>query len=137
MKPTAGAWLLVVLFINAFAFLAQAGIDSIGGDGQTFAYEGSMIESYDAGNNTVKAFSSDELPTVQGSINNEGGLLTDIFGTLKDWLLNIPGVKQLVQVVDAVPNFLRSIHVPAQIAFAVGFCWHALAVFLLVEFIRG
>lgn len=139
MNWTAGTMLMVMLFLNGFMFLSQAGIDALweSESNTYFSYEGSLISEYDAGNYTVRPFSSDELPAGQAPVDSSGGIFTDTFATLKNWILDIPGVRQLIAIVDAVPNFLKTLQLPAEIAYALGFIWHVLAVFLLVEWIRG
>jgi hypothetical protein len=127
----------VVILLNLVFFLAQIGVASLGSDLQFFNYNGSMIKKYDAGNYELVEFNSNELPDSQSAVSTEGSIFTDVWQTVKNWFLDIPGVKYVVAIVNAVPNFLAIIGLPKEIVFAIGFIWHAMTVFLLVVFLKG
>lgn len=130
--------LLFVLMVNILFFFAQLGMADVNPDApQLMNYNGSHIQGYDKGNYTLIEFSADELPEPEAQVNTEGNFFTDIFSSMKNWFLDLPGVSHVVGIVNAVPNFLKAIGLPIEVSYALGYLWHALSVFLVVMFIKS
>jgi len=129
----------VVLMLNFAFFLAQLGIDVIGGDEATnyFNYDGSMLSKYDDGDYNLKEFDESDLPESESGVSPEGNIFTDLFKTVKNWFLDVSGGKYILGIVNAIPNFLKAIGLPNEISFAIGFVWHAMTVFLVVMLLKG
>jgi hypothetical protein len=136
----AGAALLLVLFVDVFLFFGQLGMDEVNpGNAPTIIdLPDSTIGKFDAGNHTVKSFDMKDLPGGGASVDSGGSLWTDVFGTLLDWLMSIPGVKTALQIINAVPRTLSLIFPNAQaIVFAFGALWHCFVLFMFIEWLRG
>jgi len=132
----------VALFLNVMLFFAQLGIDDISAlAGATptnyFNYEDSMLSKYDEGGYQLKEFDPNELPDSEGGVTTEGGFFTDVFSTIKNWFLSIPGAKYVVGMVNAVPNFFKALGLPPEISFALGFIWYVMVIFLLVMSLKS
>lgn len=132
-----------ILAINLFLFWSQLGVNALAEESgvtttEFFTYGDSMIADYDTGNYTLDEDVSGVLPSGQGSIEPESGnFFTDTFSTIKNWFLESTGLSYLIGIVNAFPNFLKNIGLPAAMAFGLGFFWHALTIFLIVAFIKG
>lgn len=141
MKVTVA--LCFILALNLFLFFGQYGVDAIAEEegttgSQFFNYEGSLIQSYDAGNYTLNEDVSGTLPSSQGSIEPDtNNFFTDTFATIKNWFLDSTGLNYFLGIVNAFPNVLKSMGLPAPMVFGLGFLWHALTLFLIVAFIKG
>jgi len=107
-----------------------------------FNYEGSHISDFDTGNYTLDDDIASQLPTGTGDADvdeDSGNIFTDTFKTIKNWLLETTGAKYVINVLKALPNFLKLIF-PAEfasVAFALGYLWNALVVFALVFWLKG
>jgi hypothetical protein len=126
-----------VLFVNISCYATQQSIDEINPSAQYFSYSGTLLNSYDAGNRTLKEFSSDELPTSEGDVSTDTGIFTDMFKTLKNWFLQSTGLNYVIGIVSAVPNLLKAIGLSSEVAFLLGFFWHAFSIFLIISFMRS
>ena len=135
--------LLFILALNFFLFMTQTGIDKVSeAEGVSasnfFNYDGSMISDFDSGNYTLEEDVSGDLPSGTGQIEPESGnFFTDTFATMKNWLLETTGLKYLLGIVNAFPNFLKQIGLPPELSFGLGFLWHALTLFLAVAWIKN
>jgi len=132
--------LLVVMCINTMLFLGQTASLRINPDANRFYdHTDSFMSKYDKGDYTV----TDDLtglPTAVDSVDTDSTLssrFTDLFRTMKNWFLDVTGARYLVAFINAVPSFLKAIGLPGEIAFALGWIWHALAFFIAVMFIKG
>lgn len=133
-------FLVFALLLNAFAFIAQTSIDNLAEEAgesgsRFFNYDGSFISEFDKGDYTLDSNPTETLPDAdkQGVIETIQGFITDIFTTMKNWFLSIPGAKYFIGVVSAVPNFLGSIiGLPIEIKYAIGVIWHGLTVFMFI-----
>lgn len=131
--------LATVLGINLLLFLGQTAACDINTACNVF-YDTSknILNTYDAGNNTLDESVINNLPSGEGSVSpTTGNLFTDSPSVLKTWLLNIPGVNILLGVINAVPNLLKGMGLPNYFVFAVGAFWYGLTLFLIVAWIFG
>lgn len=131
--------LAFVLALNTVLFIAQIAITEINPNSPVnFHYAGSVMSDYDSGNYTLREFQAGDLPATETSVSEEGNFFTDTFSTIKNWLLtNIPGLKYLVAIVNTVPNFLKAVGVDPEIAFAFGYFWHVLHVFIAIAWLKS
>ena len=132
--------LAIVLSINVFLFLGQMAVNDInpGQAPQFFNADEQLIGDFDAGNYTLNENITDKLPGGEGSVSpTTGNVFTDLFSTMKNWFLESTGLNYLVAIINAVPNFLKIIGLPKEFVFAIGFFWHAITLFLVINFIKG
>lgn len=130
----------LVLALNTVLFLAQQAIVHIDPESEVsyFVYEGSNIESYDAGDYNLREFdSADDLPSVQTTVTEDGNFFTDTFAALKNWLLDNTGLGYLLNIINTIPNFLRALGLPPEVSFALGYFFHALSVFLVIAWLKS
>jgi len=132
----------VMLAINVMLFLGQTSVNHIaeenGFAGTTLInYENSLIGSYDAGGYNLN--SSTGLPDTETSIDSDNNnFFIDPIGSLKSWFSKIgKGWDFFTAIINAVPNFLKSIGLPNEISFALGFFWHVMTLFLIIMLIWG
>lgn len=130
--------LAIMLGINVFLFLGNYAVADISGQSSGLInYENDMIGQFDAGNYTLNEDVTSKLPSGEGSISPEtGNFFTDTFSAIKNWFVETTGLNYLLGIVNAVPNFLKRFLDPV-LAYAIGFFWHALTIFLIVNFIKG
>ena len=130
--------LAIILSVNVFLFLGGNAIQDINGsDFSFFNPNNNMIGKYDTGNYTLTEDLTGNLPSGSGSISPEtGNLFTDTFSTLKNWFLDTTGLGFIFDIVNALPNFLK-IFLDPTLAYALGFFWHVLTIFLIINFIKG
>jgi len=136
------AALFFIIAINFMLFLTQTGITKVatseGLEGsEFFNYSGSFIGNFDTGNYNLNESVEGILPSGAGQIEPESGnFFTDTFSTIKNWLLQATGVKYLIGIVNAFPNFIKQIGLPLEISFALGFLWHSLTIFLVIMWLK-
>lgn len=131
--------LLVVFCIDAFLLLGQHAANEINPSGTQFmTYDGSITARYDNGNYTLDPDVASQLPSSDSSISpTTGNLFTDLFSTLKSWVLSIPGVGFLVSAANALPTWLASFGLDPFFAYAISAIWHGYAIWLIIEFLAG
>ena len=138
--------LATMLAINIFLFLGQVGVDYVAtnelgdtGASTLYNYEGSYLQEYDDSDGNYVIAGNASLPDVEGSVNPDtGNFFIDPIGSLKSFFTGASkGVKYFGQIINGVPNFLKTIGLPNEIAFALGFFWHVLTVFLIIMLVWG
>jgi len=135
----------MMLAINVFLFLGQVGVEQIAQEmgipaGTTlYKYDGSMLQAQDTGNYNLTVATDLELPDSGTSINpDNNNWFVDAIGSLKSWFTKVgKGLTYFDNLVNAVPNFLKSIGLPNEVSFALGFFWKALILFLVVMLVWG
>jgi hypothetical protein len=133
----------IMLAINVFLFLGQVSIDDIASSinrtsGTTlYNYDNSLMQEYDSGDYVLT--SDTALPDTEGGISPEtGNFFVDPIGSLKSFFGKVgTGFSYFKSIVNAVPNFLKSIGLPNELSFALGFFWHVLTLFLIIMLIWG
>jgi hypothetical protein len=144
MDRNLGIALLFTLFFNVLLFLSQTSVDAIAYEEGAiapvfFTYEGSLISKYDAGNKTLSSDVASQLPESTGEVKADAGtgFWTDLFSTIKGWILSIPGTKILYGLVTAVPNFLYAMNLPTSVAFSLGAIWYIWSLTLIIMLLVG
>lgn len=133
--------LIFVLMVNVLLVTAQTSVDNIAeGEGIAsttfFTYDGSILSQVDAGNWTVTGNVS--LGEGGGQVEvDSGNIFTDTYNALKNWVQDATGFNYAKGMVTAMPNFLKIIGLPQEIAFSLGALWHILTLFLVVSWIGG
>lgn len=132
--------LVIVLALNVLLFLAQTAMTDLNPGGvQIFNFDESYLDQFNNGNFTLDEDVSNDLPSSANTVAVDvgGNFFTDTFATIRDWLVDtIPGVRLLLNVVNAVPNFLKSFGMPAELSFALGVMWHAIVFIFVLIFIK-
>lgn len=123
--------LAIALMINVVLFLSQTAVCEVNPSSCPlfYQYEGSDLQTFDQGNQTLDVDYAGQLPTGQTSPSPDSGgnIFTDPFGTLKNWLLSISGGEYVVLFITAFPNALASVNLPQEISFALGALWYGYA----------
>lgn len=134
-----GKALVIVLAIDVMLFLLQFSVLSINPEGpHFFNYNGSSIQSFDAGNYTLDTSSTgDRLPEAAGVTETDSNWFTDTWNTIKNWLLNTTGLKYLLQILSGPGTVLTMLNVPLAFAYAIGAMWYGLTLFLLISWGLG
>lgn len=133
-------FLLFVVFVNVYFFLTQTGINELNPDDPTtfYHYEGSMIEDFDEGEHTLNEDVTLKLPQSSQAVSaDSGGFFTDTFSAIKNWLLDSIGIRYLLNIINAVPNFLKSTQLPHEVAFVLGWLWHTMSLFAFITYLKG
>lgn len=129
-----------VIVLNMYIFLAQASVLHVNPASSTvfFNYEGSAIQGYDTGNYTLEDDPVNRLPGQQASVSpTTGNIFTDTWTATKNWFLQTTGIVYLKAIATAVPNFLKAMGLPPEMAFALGYLWYAFSLTIVVMFIKG
>lgn len=135
--------LTFVMLLNVFLWIGQLTMNDLNPalTTETFKCEGSLIASngncanYQLNNATNQLNS---LPsagsTVFGTVSN---FFVDIFNSIKNWFLSIPGVNQIFGMLTAPYNILTSMNLPPSFTFAIGSLWYGITFFLIIAFFWG
>ena len=134
--------LVMLMFIIDQSQTNLAEDNGIASETKLFNYDGSHIAKFDTGNYTLDGDITSQLPVGTGDANVDeatGNVFTDTYKTIKNWLLETTGLKYVISVLNALPNFLKLIFTAEffSIAFALGYLWNALVVFALVFWLKG
>ena len=136
-----GKALLIVLSIDVFLILLQIAVLSINhlGASHFYNYQGSAISNYDSGSNYTLDLGSttNRLPDAAGVTASDTNIFTDAWNTIKGWLLDVPGVGYLLQIISGPSSFLKMLNFPAELSFALGALWYGLTLFLIVAWGLG
>lgn len=120
--------------------MGQTAITAINPDSGTtlYIYEAGLAQSNDVGNYTVTTDAIGDLPAGASSVSPEtGNIFTDIFSSIKGWIASTTGLKYVIGIVNAVPNFLKVLGLPSEFTFIIGSIWHTLTVLLLALLMWG
>jgi len=138
-------FLMFSVALTMLLFITQATMSNIAteiGEDEVifFNYNDSKINQFDEGNYTITSDYTTGLPSSNQEIDEaSGNIFTDTFKTIKDWVLTTTGLKYVVDVLNAVPNFLKQLFGTeyAEIGFALGYFWHLITFILFIAWIRG
>jgi len=131
--------LTIILSINIILWFGQIAVLELNPDANNFFdKEGSLIDKYDTGNNTLDPDSANQLPSSDSSVSvTTGNIFTDAFSTVKNWFLDATGLSYLLNILGAPMSFLTALRLPPEFAFGFGAMWYGLTLFLIIAFIRG
>jgi hypothetical protein len=124
--------LVFVLFVDVMFFFGQMTIDKTMPGTSFYDTDDAVIMKYDSGNFTREEFTTDQLPNSQKGVSTIGETLTDTFSTVKQWFLDVTGLRYLDAFINAVPRYIDGMGAPVEAAFALGTVWHAMSVILLI-----
>jgi hypothetical protein len=145
-------FLVLSISLTFVMFVFQTSIDNIGlevGLDNTanigFNYEESSIRDFDStGNydlNTDIAGAVQSLPTEnnKADVDEGGNIFTDTFRSVRNWLLDITGIKYVINILQVWPNFFTGMFTGdyKPIGFAIGWFWNVAMVFALIFWIKG
>lgn len=140
MTKFAVTWLIFVVVLDAFFFMGQLAVNDINPTSGTqfFDTSGSIAAQNDMGNYTLNEDVLGKLPAGEGSVSPEtGNIFTDIFSSMKAWIADTTGLNYIVAYINAFPNFLKILNLPAAFVFVVGSAWHTINVFALILLLWG
>lgn len=133
-------FLVMVLFIDGFLFLGQTAVNEINPTGAPtlYHYDAGLLQANDEGNYTLTTDVLGQLPGGESSVSAEtGNIFTDIFSSIKGWLGEATGINYVIDIVNALPNFLKALGLPAAFVFMIGSLWHTMTVFLIILLLWG
>ena len=129
--------LIFILFANALLFLAQTASTNIY---DNYIYPEGTRPNYFNLNGTVLGGVNSEneisslLPSAQTSVDPEtGGLFTDVFSTLKNAILEIPGLNYIYKVLTAIPSLLGGFGLPPEFVDTINVLWFGFTLFALIS----
>lgn len=128
-----------VLMLNALLFMFQLGVVAVNPEAPIYInINDTHIGQLDQGDYTLSEDVTVYLPEGEGSVSPEtGNFFTDIFATIKNWLLGSTGGQYLLLFITAFPSFLKIMAIPPAISFAIGAIWYATGIILIIMFLRG
>ena len=136
------ASLIAIMFMVDLSMTNVAADEGISVATDFFDYEGSHIQRFDEGNYTLNEDIASQLPSGTGEAGTDsdtGNIFTDTFRAIRGWLLDLPGVKHILGVANALPNFVKLL-LPAEyaaISFGIGYLWNTLFVVALIMWLKG
>lgn len=139
----AGKALLIVLAIDLFFMFAQVGMAQINPEADFYSTDGNLLSDYSSGNYTILEVDADNLQTILPSsteaVTNDdaGNVFTDLVKSVRNWFLDTTGLSYIAKTVNAVPNFLMTIHLPIEIVYGLGALWHGYTIFLFIMLVWG
>ena len=131
--------IMFVIDLSVEKVALSEGLDAV----DFFDYENSQMRGFDQdGNYTLTDDVAGFLPESTQNTNVEeeqGNFFTDLFGTMKDWLLDVSGVSFVLGIVNTLPNLLKFIFPGdlAPIAFALGYLWFGSFVASIIFWLKG
>lgn len=138
--------LLFMLAVNFMLFSFQTAVNYVGSEyGVTpdtiYDNAGSPLSKADtgAGNYIVKDFDGSSVPesATSGVSGDTGGGFGDMFNTFKSWITGAANVGSfIIDFVNAVPNFIRGMGLPVELAYGLGAIWWFMGVFMVVSWLR-
>lgn len=134
--------LLIVLAIDMFMVLGSAAVTAVNPDGATVGIECDDTLLDIAGNcatGEIQQNVSRMLPTAANKEDRGDTApgFTDIFQTIWNWLLKLPVIGQLLQMVAAPFALLTAMGLPLAAVYAIAGFWYVVNLFLLVAFLVG
>ena len=131
----------LTMFLFIFQLSATNVASEMGEDGiNFFNYEDSHIKDFDGGNYTLNGDYLDGLPDSNAEVEDDGGnVFTDTFKIVRDWVAKTTGIKYIVGVLNALPNFLKQLFGTeyAGVGFALGYLWHILSFIAFIIWLKG
>jgi len=130
-----------VMVMNVLMFVAQASVLNLDPNSTVFYNEeGQLMSEFDAGNNTLAtddSFVKENLPGGSGTVttDTDSNWVTDTVNAIKNWFSETLGLKYITQVLSAPYLMLEAMHLPQEIAFALGSLWYGITFFVGVAFI--
>ena len=134
--------LTFVMILNVLMWLSQVALIDLNPVGPEFFHcEGSIMEGQssacsNASDIVLNTDAASQLPSSQ-NVDVATNPFTDIFNNILGWLKSLPGISYLVAIVSAPYNIMKSIGLPNELAFGLGFLWYGITLFCVVAFLWG
>ncbi len=64
-----------------------------------------------------------------------GNIFTDVFTSIKNWMLQTPGLNYVYVVVSSPASIIGALNLPSPIGELLGGFWYALTIFLIIAFL--
>jgi len=135
--------LVFVLVVNALLILCSTAVDDINPGSLFYNMDGSCIDSFNAGGTDDPYLDSEGIPDYypesEGSVEPTSGegFFTDLFGSIKNWAVSLPGISHVYCIVMSPYNMLKLMNLPEMFNFVIGALWYGLTIFLIVAFFWG
>ena len=133
---------MVVLSLNFVMFAVGFGITDLGGN-NPFNYNDNALGEFNIGNSTNFDVPSDPASSLPGggstSISPDtGNVFTDMFTSIKEWLINSVGLGWVLNMLTA-PKVLLSLMLPntPALVWSITALWYGITLFIIVAFIWG
>lgn len=141
--------LIIVLSINAILFLGQASMMEINPDGLSYTFDcsGTILSNFErngcsdpttyglinVNNNTI----GEQLPSNPTIIDSIGQFFTDIYSSIRNWLLDSLGLSYVIGLLTAPSHFLSLLGLPEAFTWVLSAIWYGLTLFLIVNWFKG
>lgn len=141
------AFIMISLFFNAFFFMGGLAFDEIA------EITGEVSPLSDLSNLHVSSF--DQNGTIDGgqeaytnalgeardsSTDSDSGFFTDVFSSILNWVLALPGLSYILGPLTALPEALAVMFGAvgmSSIGLAMGYLWHGLTLVAIIIWVRG
>ena len=136
--------LMVVLTLNVLMFMTQASMINIAETStpNIFNCQGSMMGVYseNCSNADTAILDNSDVPalfpgTADATSPTTGNIFTDVFTSIKNWMLDTLGLKYVYNILSAPYNILKITGLPNEITFALSVFWYGLTAFLIIAFL--
>lgn len=137
--------LLIVLCIYGMLFIGQQAIlDTNPNAAQFFDCQSSILSQAEASNCSSSNYvltsrnATDSLPGLTQRVSSDqSSIWTDIFDSIKTWILDSTGLGFLFKIIAAPYTILEMTDLPAAIIFPIAAIWYLYTLFLLIGFMWG
>ena len=151
MSVKLSMFLLINICLSVILFMFQISVANIGTEegiininNVNFDYNGSAIKGFETnGEYYINGTIDEVINTIQTEDaevdQDEGNWFTDTFKTVKNWLLESTGIKWVLGVLNAVPNFISSLfgETYSIYAFGLNVIWYVSTIFAVIFWLKG
>ena len=135
---------IIVVMLNVFMFLTQASLVGIKETDATNVYncDGTMLGIYsdDCQNGDMALINNTNIPSLfpgssQATSPTTGNIFTDVFSSIKNWMLDTLGLRYVFAILSAPYSMLSLMNLPHEFVFALGSLWYIISAFLIIAFL--
>lgn len=128
--------LQILLFSVQLAF-GQISVETGQNAPVIYNYQGSLLQTYDNGNYTVRGNITDSLPSSNAGVQPQTNVFLFPFQVILNWIQSIPGVGYVIGFLNAFPNFLKILGLPVELSFMGGVFWYCTGFILLISWLKN
>ena len=134
-----------IVALNVIMFLVGMSMQAINPDSGNICQssEGDLMSESLYSNTNYSVARTDvlnDLPnseTTQVSAGGTSVTFTDIFNNVREWFLDVTGLKYVYNVIAAPYNILNCMGLPSEFVAAMGTLWYVISLLVLVAFLWG
>lgn len=141
--------LIIVMAINAVLFMGKVSIMEINPTNTGYHYDcnGNVLSQFERnGCNNATSYGlinvnnnsiSSQLPSNPTIIDSIGQFFTDIYSSVRNWLLDSLGLSYVLAVLTAPSDFLSMTGLPESFVWVISAFWYGITLFLIVNWFKG